>query len=85
MRAGLPHLQRTPTPRFVSCNPSMRLTCYLASLLPLGENRRRAVVTRVSLYAARVALTTSKGYLGSETPGLYRVRNRGGRPREVAT
>ena len=46
MRAGLPHLQRIPTPRFVSCNPSMRLTCYLASLLSLGENRRRAVVTR---------------------------------------
>jgi hypothetical protein len=29
----------------------------------------------VSLNAASVALTTSKGYLGSETPGLCRVRN----------
>ena len=63
MRPGLPHLQRIPTPRFVSCNPSMRLTCYLASLLPLGENRRRAVVTRGVVNAARVALTTLRGYL----------------------
>ena len=29
----------------------------------------------MSFNAASVTLTTSKGYLGSETPGLCRVRN----------
>jgi hypothetical protein len=62
-----------------------RSACIHSSIVicPLGENRRRAVVTRGVVQCGESSADNLERLPGLETPGPYGVRNRGGRPREV--